>query len=182
MYITHFKHLHFLITHRMLQCLLVIANIMRVLLHFLELTPSDTIIKLHHSSWAQSPPLPPPPPPPNKKSMILSGFLPTITFDSSVAHTQISRHLSCLTPKLTLPLHLLQQNIWIYIFAFNSKLSHRGLTDSGTVIWYENRSAHARPPASFRRERVFADLSSVQNQERESQAGNQRSSMWSCDS
>ena len=70
--------------------------------------------------------------------------------------------------------------------SFTRKLSHRGRTDSGTVIWYENRSAHARPPASFRRwqnrERVFADLSSVQNQERESQAANQRSPMWSRDS
>ena len=67
-----------------------------------------------------------------------------------------------------------------------SKLLHRRRTDSGTVIWNENRSAHARPPASFRRwqnrERFFADLSSVQNQERESQVANQRSSRWSRDS
>ena len=29
---------------------------------------------------------------------------------------------------------------------FNRKLSHRGRTDSRTVIWHENRSAHARTP------------------------------------
>ena len=62
------------------------------------------------------------------------------------------------------------------------ELSHRRRTDSGTVIWYENQSAHARPPASFRRwqnhELVFAHLSSVQNQDRKSQAANQRSSRW----
>ena len=64
----------------------------------------------------------------------------------------------------------------------NRGLSHRRRTDSRTVIWYANRSAHARPPASFRRwqnrERVFADLSSAQNLERKSQAANQRSSRW----
>ena len=61
----------------------------------------------------------------------------------------------------------------------NSELSHRRRMDSGTVIWCKSRSAHARPPASFRccqnHEWIFADLSSVQSQERKSQAANQRS-------
>ena len=51
----------------------------------------------------------------------------------------------------------------------------------GTEIWYENRSAHARPTyfCSYQNhKRVFADLSSVQNQERKSQAVNQRSCRW----
>ena len=54
--------------------------------------------------------------------------------------------------------------------ATTNELSHRRRTDSGTVLWYENWSAHARPPASFRSCQItnafFADLVSVQNQER----------------
>ena len=65
---------------------------------------------------------------------------------------------------------------------YNCELSHWKQTESGMVIWYKIQSAHARSPSSFRscqnHERVFADLSSVQNQERKSQAANQRSCRW----
>ena len=73
--------------------------------------------------------------------------------------------------------HTLYSPYSLQLWAFASKQ-----TDSGMVIWYKIQSAHARSPASFRscqnHERVFADLSSVQNQERKSQAANQCSCRW----
>ena len=67
----------------------------------------------------------------------------------------------------------------LLFFAPGLELSHGWRMDSGTVIWSENRSARARLPASFcSYQNHGPDLSSDQNQERKSQAANQRSCIW----